>query len=255
MFGVDNTIDLRLRNEKVLKFRLIRNAIAKGAKNVLEIGCGGGTVIRTLAESFPNTSFIGYDTDTVAIEYANKCKLPNLQFVSTLDGLIDNNFDHIILVDCLEHVDKPLALMERIHGLLRDGGTTIIHIPLEKQGIYANKYCRDIKSIYSQHVNFYDLASLVNVLTRAGFIIQNKSFHYHLISGARDFMKYYLLYRSRIHANKVSNFYSKDWCAILESTSLKRLMSIWDWLAYYESLVLENVNLFSSGVTVVGLKK
>ncbi len=255
MFGIDNIIDLSLKNEKVLKFRLVKNTISNNAKNVLEIGCGGGTVVRTLAQCFPNTSFVGYDIDEVAIEHANKHILPNLRFVSNLDGFVNDYFDHIILIDCLEHVDNPLALMQSVNGLLRDGGTTIIHIPLEKQGIYSNKYCRDIKSIYSQHMIFYDLNDLNDILIKAGFVVRDKWFHYHMISGIRDFIKYYLLYKSSISADKVSNFYSKDWCAVLDSKPLKLLMSIMDWLAYYESSTLKNVNTFSSGVTLVGSKK
>lgn len=253
MFGIDTTIDLSLKNEKVLKFNLVKDAIATKSKSVLEIGCGGGTIVRTLANSFPNISFIGYDNDKVAIKHANRHKRSNLRFVDNIKD-VKGKFDHIILIDCLEHVDKPLPLLRKIKSLLHKNGTIIIHIPLEKQGIYACKYFRNIKSLYSQHVIFYNFEDLSALLDKAGFTITDSSFHYHIISGLRDFIKYYALYKNNIRSDAVSSFYSKSWCDVLESKPFRLLIKILDILSYYESRTLKNINVFSSGVTVIGTR-
>lgn len=99
-------------------------------KSVLEIGCGTGGRSSFLASLGANR-VVGIDINAEEIELARKLSQQHyphlsdrLEFaVSVENGRLDiGDFDYCVLVDCLEHVVSPPAMMRLAHGYLKEGG-------------------------------------------------------------------------------------------------------------------------------------
>lgn len=253
MFASDLVIDETLRNEKVAKYHLIKDVISDlSGKNVLEVGCGAGTFLRSLQQFNPKNTYYGYDTCAEAIQHARAFN----DEVNYLDALtwMSGKFDVLFLVDVLEHTMNPCDFINGLSKYLKVGGTLILHVPLEKSGIYRVESLRNVKSAYSEHISFFDSTEVLQIVKGYGYQITKVHYHYHLISGLRDFLKYYMLYRKNYHGT-VAQMYTKDWCNnILTSRIAKQAFYILDWLSYYETKLLSWLSFLSSGVTVVATK-
>ncbi len=59
--------------------------VVESCAHVLELGCAGGIMLSTLAERFPNTTFVGVDILQQAIDNANRIVqgkgLKNISFI------------------------------------------------------------------------------------------------------------------------------------------------------------------------------
>lgn len=249
MYAIDLLIDKTLKNEKVLKYLLIHNHIhfMKDNSMIVEFGCGGGTMIRTLANDYPLHSFYGYDNDLKAIGYASTHDKDNLFFCITIPSIPEA--DLIFLIDVFEHIDKVDQMLPELYQKLKGDGSLIIHVPLEKSGIYSIPFCRKIKSLNSGHVNFYTYEEVKEILERNGFKVEETFFHYHFISGLRDFLKYYLFSNTPNIAKEI--IYTRQW----NTFGYKFVFKVLDRLAYYESIFLKDIKFGASGVTIKAVKK
>lgn len=108
----------------------IRRMLTSGpADKILEVGCGGGHVLRM----FPESDLTGVDLSGEMLRKAAR----NLSgYRITLRkgelhelGLHDGGFDKIICSEVLEHVVDPEAVVRHIRRLLKDSGRAVITIP------------------------------------------------------------------------------------------------------------------------------
>ncbi len=112
------------------RLRMIRTMLqARAGHRVLEVGCGGGHVLRM----FPECELTGVD---VSGEMIAKAKRNLAEFsVQLLKGelgelgLPGGGFDRIICSEVLEHVVDPESVLSGIRGLLAPGGRAVITIP------------------------------------------------------------------------------------------------------------------------------
>lgn len=85
-------------------------------KNVLDIGCGEGTVTHFLAQKLPQASVIGIDFSESGIGCARASyQLPNLSFVHDLNShALEKKYDLVTAFEVLEHVDNWQDLLGRM---------------------------------------------------------------------------------------------------------------------------------------------
>jgi SAM-dependent methyltransferase len=95
----------------------------------LDLGCGRGLAIRTLAERYPGSRFTGMDLSDAAIAWARKeaAGLENLQYV--VSDLSDFDrwarpvaYDLITTFDAIHDQGQPLNVLRGIHRALADDG-------------------------------------------------------------------------------------------------------------------------------------
>ncbi len=111
--------------------------------NVLDIGCGSGTALNTLAKVFPNSNFTGIDLCKEpirkAIKVAKNLNLENVSFLR-LDGSnfhFDTKFDFITTFDTIHDQARPDKVLKNIYNSLTDEGTYLM------MDIYASSYLED----------------------------------------------------------------------------------------------------------------
>jgi trans-aconitate 2-methyltransferase len=127
--------NLRLNIRHYTVFKHLVNSGLKKDHDVLEIGCGFGTVTSLMSKYLKRGSITATD---ISAERIASCQRQfkgkaNTTFVLTdmSDFKTDKRFDFIVLPDVLEHIpfEAHLALFQLMTLLLKDDGTIFIHIP------------------------------------------------------------------------------------------------------------------------------
>jgi SAM-dependent methyltransferase len=104
----------------------LNNRIDK-VKRCLDIGCSTGTLLSLLQDIF-DCEAIGVELNSAFREYATSSGLNVVEGIKDVEG----KFDLITLIHVLEHLTKPLEMLETISGLLNDDGYLIVEVPLPK---------------------------------------------------------------------------------------------------------------------------
>ncbi len=96
---------------------------------VLDVGCGSGGALITLAEAFPKSSFTGYDFSSDAVKVAkdniDQNGLRNIDFLVKDASAFDDQekFDLIFTFDSVHDQAKPDKMLKNIYNALKLGGT------------------------------------------------------------------------------------------------------------------------------------
>jgi SAM-dependent methyltransferase len=100
---------------------------------VLEAGCGIGAQTVILAKSSPGAHFTCIDISPESIRVAEeRVRAEGITNVTFQTGDIFNlafepqSFDHIFVCFVLEHITEPQIALERLHFLLKNGGTITV---------------------------------------------------------------------------------------------------------------------------------
>jgi 2-polyprenyl-3-methyl-5-hydroxy-6-metoxy-1,4-benzoquinol methylase len=96
--------------------------------DVLDVGCGSGSALNTLATTFPNSRFTGYDfsseTIATATAEAQQLKLSNVRFqvqdAATIEAC--DRYDLITTFDAIHDQAKPDQVLQNIYRALRADG-------------------------------------------------------------------------------------------------------------------------------------
>ena len=109
----------------------------KNGDNVLDVGCGNGSVAISIAKKIPDSKVIGIDIDRNNIEFAKeKLKENNLRNLTFIHGDIKDQkeikSEIVILSNILEHIEnRPLFLKNII--LISNAKTFLIRVPYFKR--------------------------------------------------------------------------------------------------------------------------
>jgi ubiquinone/menaquinone biosynthesis C-methylase UbiE len=105
-------------------------------KDVLDFGCGDGSLALFLAATRKPRSITGVDLITEAIDRANETLATmeppvtaEMHFIyGSTDGLPvdDASHDTLLAFDCVEHIMEPAPIIAEWHRVLRSGGKVLI---------------------------------------------------------------------------------------------------------------------------------
>jgi 2-polyprenyl-3-methyl-5-hydroxy-6-metoxy-1,4-benzoquinol methylase len=102
-----------------------------GGMRVLDFGCGMGLLTPYLANRGCEISCVDLFPD-VAVAYADHLGLTEVRHVTDLADLpADENYDRIVALDVLEHLEDSSAMFEAFANRLRDGGEVLVSGPTE----------------------------------------------------------------------------------------------------------------------------
>jgi cyclopropane-fatty-acyl-phospholipid synthase len=120
--------------EAMLGLYVERAGIADG-QEILELGCGWGSLSLYLAERFPGSRITGVSNSATQKEHidseAGRLGLMNLRIITCDMNTFDidaGRFDRVVSVEMFEHMKNYGALMEAIARWLKPGGLLFVHI-------------------------------------------------------------------------------------------------------------------------------
>jgi SAM-dependent methyltransferase len=132
-----------------------------GVKEVLEIGCGGCTILSQLKAR--NYNVVGIDPSPIAVRAGQEKNVRVIQeFFPTPQ--YPGNADLIFHCDVIEHVSDPVAFLTDQRKQLSEGGLLIISLPDCNEGITKG----EISMAMHQHLNYFDNEGLRNTVEAAG---------------------------------------------------------------------------------------
>jgi len=154
----------RLRAAKS-QLRLINKYI--NGTSFLDIGCGEGFFLSTAASAGYSTKGIEISQDAVA--YAKR------EFGLDIEArafeelqLPENYFDVVTLWQVLEHLPRPLDILNEAHRILKPGGLIAASTP-NIEGMPSNILRRRWWNIRTIHINQFSTKTLTGILKNAGF--------------------------------------------------------------------------------------
>lgn len=100
---------------------------------VLEAACGVGAQTLILAKNSPAAGFVSLDISPESLALAEeRIRAEGVKNVTFCQGDVyclpfrKESFDHIFVCFLLEHLENPLLALEKMRGLLKEGGTITV---------------------------------------------------------------------------------------------------------------------------------
>ena len=161
---------LWIHHYKILKYFI--DSIKKNTNtitNYLEIGGGHGLYISEAISLIKHDAkFTLVDISQTSIDLAKKMtNSDDINFIkkNIYDYYPSLKFDFITMGEVLEHVEKPIELLKKVYSLLTNNGFLFLTVPINAPAIdhiylFRNKY------------------EIQNVITKAGFTINNEHMFY-----------------------------------------------------------------------------
>jgi len=139
------------------------------ARTLLEIGSGSGLLIATARAA-------GLDATGIEPSHSLVRSARRLTGVDLLQGTFPHpavagrKFDLIYLVDVIEHVSDPVALLSAMREAIAPGGVAVVVTP-DISSVAARLLGRRWWHLRLAHVGYFDPASMVRATDRAGLAI------------------------------------------------------------------------------------
>lgn len=126
-------LGINIRHRTILKN--LKNAGLKPDSNVLEIGCGIGTVSHLILKQIPHGSFVGLDISSESIKMAQQFNSFHKKAEFFVDDMSNfshkTKFDFVVFPDVLEHipVEQHANIFKTISELTTANAVVLINIP------------------------------------------------------------------------------------------------------------------------------
>jgi cyclopropane-fatty-acyl-phospholipid synthase len=140
-FWPDGVEDLDSSEEAMLRLTCERAGLEDGM-DILELGCGWGSLSLWMAKNFPRSSITGVSNSRTQREYildeAGRRGLGNLKIVTEDMNRFDTDaaFDRVVSVEMFEHMKNYEKLMAKVARWLNPGGKLFVHIFTHKEHAY-----------------------------------------------------------------------------------------------------------------------
>jgi ubiquinone/menaquinone biosynthesis C-methylase UbiE len=157
---------------------LIEHLDDSGQGDVLDIGCGTGWLLRTLAASSPKRRFFGIDISRRMVEAARSntpSGLDNIEFLAAdwesmdLDKLSSYEFDNIFCTSAFHYFAQPGQALAKMHSLLSANGTVYLIERDKSTSLMTRAWDFLHRHYIKDHVRFYSSAEMQLMLSSAGF--------------------------------------------------------------------------------------
>ncbi len=148
--------------------------------SVLDVGCGEGVLTARWAAALGDGRVVGLDLDDPKLRAQWETRRrPNLSFETGSGGQLpyaDGEFDLVAAIEVLEHIQRPeltVAEMARVAG-----GHLLVSVPREPLwralNLARGAYLPQLGNTPG-HVNHFSRRSFIELLSRAGEVIEARS--------------------------------------------------------------------------------
>jgi len=157
----------------------IQNYLTAETGRLLDVGAGLGFFVKSVLTAKPGWEAIGYEISPKAVAFGREVNQLTTMYSGLVQdsGLPQNHFDMITLWDVIEHIPKPHALLQYLHGLLKPGGILFLQTPnfpvqlikaklkVMLKGLQENGHYLEARD----HVNNYTMETLARLGRQCGF--------------------------------------------------------------------------------------
>ena len=137
----DGVVDLDGAEEAMLDLTCERADLRDG-QDVLELGCGWGSLTLWMAERYPRSRVLAVSNSATQrlfiLDRARARGLDNVEVVThDMNGFdVDRTFDRVVSVEMFEHMRNYEELLGRVAGWLRDDGRLFVHVFAHREYAY-----------------------------------------------------------------------------------------------------------------------
>jgi SAM-dependent methyltransferase len=166
----------------------IEPLLPPNAARILEIGCGAGGTMRWLRGRRTIQYAVGIEIEPRQAELAADAF--DLVLTGNAEALDvpPGGFDLIIILDVLEHLVDPWAMVRRLHSALNMGGVIIASIPNVGHYSVAIPLLKgrweygDFGLLDRTHLRFFTKRTAFDLMTRPGLAVEKSDRVWHPIS-------------------------------------------------------------------------
>ncbi len=156
---------------------------------VLDVGCGGGKMLRTIDVHHRGVKLLGCDV-VVPTDVNGDFVFTALDGSTGLLPYDDASVDVALLVDVLEHVDRPETVLSEIARILRPNGRILAFVPIEGEPISWFSAFRAVlgSDLYvrtKDHINSFTHDEVERMLA-ARFVVDERRYLYHFFGQLMD---------------------------------------------------------------------
>jgi len=161
---------------------------------VLEVGCGAGRFLRAVGAARPGLVLTGADVSRSALAMLASIA-PDIETRLATQNTLparDGEFDAVLLLDVLEHLEDPLGMLAEIGRVLVPGGVLHAHVPCEGdprslwRWLPGQRGAGAWKRRFGGHVQRFRRRELLAQIEAAGFEILRERGSLHLIGNVAD---------------------------------------------------------------------
>jgi SAM-dependent methyltransferase len=133
----------------------------------LEVGCSSGYLLQDLLGAFPGAEIVGADTIKRSLERVGEMLpgMPLLKMDLLSCPLPGGQFDAIVALNVLEHIEEDARALSQIARLLKPGGVFVVEVP-QGPGLF------DSYDALLRHVRRYSRAELLAKVRGAGLNVE-----------------------------------------------------------------------------------
>ena len=208
-----------LARDKLIEI-LLSSLLLDGDSDLLELGCGSGRMLPSMAAT--NCNVIAVDAYPELLAHArNRCQEATLIQADVGDlPLADAQFDIVLALDVLEHVEPDLLLSEA-RRVARPGGRIIISVP-------ASSYLWSEADTEAGHRCRYNRFMLFNELARNGWIPAGYTYYQFFLYPVIWLSRRFIYKKTKIERHP-PRWFSAVSCAIntFEASCLRGLSLPW----------------------------
>ncbi|MGA2283465.1 MAG: class I SAM-dependent methyltransferase [Candidatus Dormibacteria bacterium] len=251
----DRRVNVRAHDLPALKVRYLLARLPTTGR-VLEVGCGGGRLLNTVAAYRPRLELHGCDIRPLRYDPAN--------FRFTLVGLGTTvlpydpaSFDAVIMMDALEHFRDPAGALHAARAVLRPRGRLVSFTPLEGQRLSFYRLFRrvlgdDLYVRTKEHVQSFSETDLRR-LVGEDFDVVDHAYAYHVLGHLMDATLFALLASPRLRRRfwRVNPFYVEEAAGsagVGAHSPLADALRVANALAFVESRALRGVSWGAAGI-------
>lgn len=131
-----------LASEKRMLAKTCERAGIVDGMDLLELGCGWGSLTLWMAAKFPNSKITGVSNSSTQRDYilkqAQERGLTNISIITADMNVFEapSQYDHVVSVEMFEHMRNWEKLLEKVHRWLKPQGKLFVHIFVHKTTPY-----------------------------------------------------------------------------------------------------------------------
>jgi len=150
------------RGRRAVILALLRRVLPPGSHRLLELGCGSGNVLETLAEF---GEAVGMEADETLAAAGRPAGLDVRGGSLPHDRVVAAGWPDVALfLDVLEHLDDDAAALRAAHAVLEPGGTLVVTVP-------AYRWLWSSHDVALGHRRRYGAAALRALVASTGFTV------------------------------------------------------------------------------------